>query len=128
VRWLITNDHGELDHIKNIADIFAKYGIKTFSCVNFAAQRVVGNLTTFDPLNQTVISFWRERTDEIYRRIPNFGGFVVKANAEGEPSGRRESVWPAAEAAWRALHLALLCLQISPGLARSQDGPREGRL
>jgi alpha-glucuronidase len=84
-RWFVTNQHGELDNIKNITNIFAKYGIKTFISINFAAPRVVGNLTTFDPLNATVIEFWKNRTDEIYRIIPNFGGFVVKADAEGEP-------------------------------------------
>jgi alpha-glucuronidase len=84
-RSFITNQHRELDHIKNITEIFAKYGIKTFIAVNFAAPRVVGNLTTFDPLNATVIEFWRNCTEEIYRKIPGFGGFVVKADAEGEP-------------------------------------------
>jgi alpha-glucuronidase len=83
--WFITNQRGDLDNIRIINDIFRRYGIKTFIAINFAAPRVIGNLTTFDPLNESVISFWRNCTDQIYRTIPDFGGFVVKADAEGEP-------------------------------------------
>jgi alpha-glucuronidase len=84
-RWLITNTFGHLDKLKVVNDIFAKHGIKTFIAINFSAPRVVGGLKTSDPLDERVVQFWTERVAEIYAAIPGFGGFVVKADAEGEP-------------------------------------------
>jgi alpha-glucuronidase len=82
-KWFITEPY--LVEIKKLADIFASYGIRTFLSVNFAAPISVGGLTTADPLSEEVISFWQETATTIYKHIPNFGGFVVKADSEGEP-------------------------------------------
>lgn len=74
-----------LDNIKDIADIFERFGIKLFLSVNFASPVVLGGLKTADPLDDGVIKWWRETVSEIYKVIPGFGGFVVKADSEGEP-------------------------------------------
>lgn len=74
-----------LKEIKKIAAIFSSYGIKTFLSINFAAPIIVGNLTTADPLSLEVETWWKEVIGEIYRIIPDFGGFLVKADSEGEP-------------------------------------------
>ena len=65
--------------------IFNRFGIKMFLSINFASPKRVGNLDTSDPLDENVIHFWKEAIDRLYRYIPNFGGFVVKADSEGEP-------------------------------------------
>ncbi|MDR0886374.1 MAG: alpha-glucuronidase [Clostridiales Family XIII bacterium] len=74
-----------LPEVKMIADIFSSYGIKTFLSVNFAAPKILGRTVTSDPLDSEVNAFWAEIADGIYRAIPDFGGFVVKADSEGEP-------------------------------------------
>ncbi|KAF1291322.1 alpha-glucuronidase [Candidatus Enterococcus leclercqii] len=80
---LITEEH--LPEVKMINDIFASYGIKTFLSINFAAPKKIGGLDTADPLDSGVVAFWKETVANIYRVIPDFGGFVVKADSEGEP-------------------------------------------
>lgn len=82
-KWLITEPY--LGEIKQIADTFAAYGIRTFLSINFGAPITVGGLETADPLAEEVITFWQRTADTIYRIIPEFGGFVVKADSEGEP-------------------------------------------
>lgn len=82
-KWLITEPY--LGEIKQIADTFAAYGIRTFLSINFGAPISVGGLETADPLAEEVITFWQRTADTIYRIIPEFGGFVVKADSEGEP-------------------------------------------
>ncbi|GFH42057.1 xylan alpha-(1-_2)-glucuronosidase [Lactococcus hodotermopsidis] len=74
-----------LPEVKYIADIFSSYGIKTYLSVNFASPKIVGGLTTSDPLDEGVNDFWAAIAKNIYRAIPDFGGFVVKADSEGEP-------------------------------------------
>lgn len=74
-----------LPEVKYIADIFSAYGIKTYLSVNFASPKLVGGLTTSDPLDAAVNDFWAGIAKNIYRVIPDFGGFVVKADSEGEP-------------------------------------------
>lgn len=71
--------------IKEIVDIFKQYGIKTFLSINFAAPMIIGDLKTADPLDMEVRSFWKQTAKLIYSIIPDFGGFVVKADSEGEP-------------------------------------------
>lgn len=68
-----------------IADILRKYGIKLYLSVNFASPKALGDLTTADPLDAKVREWWKKKCDEIYKKIPDFGGFLVKANSEGEP-------------------------------------------
>ena len=82
-KWLIIEPY--LGEIKQIADTFAAYGIRTFLSINFGSPISVGGLETADPLAEEVITFWQRAADTIYRVIPGFGGFVVKADSEGEP-------------------------------------------
>ncbi|MGX7047403.1 alpha-glucuronidase [Lactococcus piscium] len=74
-----------LPDVKEISDIFSHYGIKTYLSVNFASPKLVGGLATSDPLADDVNRFWTKIAKTIYRAIPDFGGFVVKADSEGEP-------------------------------------------
>jgi alpha-glucuronidase len=68
-----------------IAAVFRPYGIRVYLSANFAAPRALGALSTADPLDPAVAQWWRAKADEIYRVIPDFGGFLVKANSEGQP-------------------------------------------
>ncbi len=74
-----------LQKVKALADGFRPYGIRVCLSINFASPMVLGGLPTADPLDPAVIRWWREKTAEIYRLIPDFGGFLVKANSEGQP-------------------------------------------
>lgn len=74
-----------LRKIKVIAGVLRPYGIRVFLSVNFASPKVVGGIETADPLNKKVVKWWRNKAKEIYRLIPDFGGFLVKANSEGQP-------------------------------------------
>jgi alpha-glucuronidase len=71
--------------VKALADVFRPYGIKVFLSLNFASPKILGKLKTSDPLDPAVRKFWADKTNEIYAQIPDFGGFLVKANSEGEP-------------------------------------------
>ncbi|MBR6202631.1 MAG: alpha-glucuronidase, partial [Bacteroidaceae bacterium] len=68
-----------------IADVLRPYGIKVYLSVNFASPKALGDLSTADPLDEKVQQWWIKKAKEIYRLIPDFGGFLVKANSEGEP-------------------------------------------
>jgi alpha-glucuronidase len=68
-----------------LARTFRPYGIRVFLCPNFAAPKLIGKLPTADPLDPAVAKWWKDKADEIYRLIPDFGGFLVKANSEGQP-------------------------------------------
>jgi len=68
-----------------LADALRPYGIRAYLSANFAAPKLLGNLPTADPLDPGVAKWWRDKADEIYARIPDFGGFLVKANSEGQP-------------------------------------------
>ena len=74
-----------LERVKAIADVLRPYGIKTYLSINFATPIKLGNLPTADPLDKNVIKWWKAKADEIYKLIPDFGGFLVKANSEGQP-------------------------------------------
>ena len=74
-----------LQKTKAIADQLRPYGIRVYLSINFASPIKVGGLETADPLDAKVIRWWKEKVKEIYRLIPDFGGFLVKANSEGEP-------------------------------------------
>lgn len=74
-----------LAKIRVIADILRPYGIKVYLSVNFASPKVIGGLSTADPLDEGVSKWWTEKVEEIYSLIPDFGGFLVKANSEGQP-------------------------------------------
>jgi alpha-glucuronidase len=68
-----------------LADVFRPYGIKVYFSARFSAPIEIGGLKSADPLDPAVIAWWQAKTDEIYRAIPDFGGFLVKANSEGQP-------------------------------------------
>ena len=74
-----------INKVKVIADILREYGIKTYLSVNFASPMVIGGLKTADPLDPKVAKWWKAKAKEIYSIIPDFGGFLVKANSEGQP-------------------------------------------
>ena len=74
-----------LQKAKNIADQLRPYGIRVYLSINFASPIKVGGLKTADPLDADVIRWWKNKVNEIYQLIPDFGGFLVKANSEGEP-------------------------------------------
>lgn len=71
-----------------LADIFRPYGIKVYLSARFSAPIELGGLASADPLDPRVAAWWRAKADEIYRAIPDFGGFLVKANSEGQPGPR----------------------------------------
>ena len=72
-----------LQKVKIIADEFRPYKVKVFLSINFSAPEILGGLPTSDPLDKEVNKFWKEKVKEIYKVIPDFGGFLVKANSEG---------------------------------------------
>lgn len=74
-----------LQKVKALADVFRPYGLRVYLSVNFASPMVLDSLPTADPQNKEVIRWWKSKTKEIYRLIPDFGGFLVKANSEGQP-------------------------------------------
>jgi alpha-glucuronidase len=74
-----------LKKVKVLADIFRPYGIKLYLSVFFHAPVVIGGLDTADPLDPEVREWWKNKADEIYSYIPDFGGFLVKADSEGQP-------------------------------------------
>jgi alpha-glucuronidase len=71
-----------------LADVFRPWGIKVYLSARFSAPIEIGGLKTADPLDPAVAAWWRAKADEIYRAIPDFGGFLVKANSEGQPGPR----------------------------------------
>jgi alpha-glucuronidase len=80
---MLTNEC--LQRVKAIADVLRPYGMKTYLSVKFSSPSLIGGLKTSDPLNPDVAKWWKEKVKEIYNLIPDFGGFLVKANSEGQP-------------------------------------------
>lgn len=74
-----------LMHLKGIADILRPYGIKTYLSINFGSPKALGATKTADPLNASVVRWWQKKVKEIYKLVPDFGGFLVKASSEGQP-------------------------------------------
>lgn len=74
-----------LSKVKTLADIFRPYGIKVYLSINFSSPAELGGLSTSDPLDKAVQRWWKDKAGEIYKLIPDFGGFLVKANSEGLP-------------------------------------------
>lgn len=68
-----------------LADVFRPYGIRVYLSARFSAPMEIGGLPTADPLDPRVRAWWRSKADEIYAAVPDFGGFLVKANSEGQP-------------------------------------------
>lgn len=80
---ILTKDY--LVKVAALANVFRPYGIKVFLSARFSAPVEIGGLKTADPLNDKVQQWWKQKADEIYQYIPDFGGFLVKANSEGQP-------------------------------------------
>ncbi|MBP1666428.1 MAG: alpha-glucuronidase, partial [Bacteroidetes bacterium] len=80
---ILTKDY--LVKVAALANLFRPYGIRVYLTARFSAPVEIGNLKTADPLDPDVIKWWKAKADEIYSYIPDFGGFVVKANSEGQP-------------------------------------------
>jgi alpha-glucuronidase len=74
-----------LPKVAALANVFRPYGIKVYLTARFSAPMEIGGLKTADPLDSQVQNWWKEKVKEIYQYIPDFGGFLVKANSEGQP-------------------------------------------
>jgi len=74
-----------LEKVAALAGVFRPYGIRVYLSARFSAPVEIGGLKTADPLDPQVQRWWREKADEIYKHVPDFGGFLVKANSEGQP-------------------------------------------
>ena len=74
-----------INKVKVIANILRPYGIRVYLSINFASPMALGYTKTADPLDKKVQQWWRKKAKEIYATIPDFGGFLVKANSEGQP-------------------------------------------
>jgi alpha-glucuronidase len=83
---ILTADY--LRKVAAIATVFRPYGIRVYLSARFSAPMELGGLKTADPLDPEVATWWKKKADEIYQAIPDFGGFVVKANSEGQPGPR----------------------------------------
>ena len=91
--------------ITRIADVFRPWGVALALSIDFSSPMKIGGLDTFDPLDPRVAAFWKARVDDIYRAIPDFGGFVLKADSEGRlgPSAYGRTHADAANVVARAL-------------------------
>jgi alpha-glucuronidase len=100
---LLTSDH--LAEFARIAGVFRPWGIRLALSVDLTSPQTVGHLTSFDPFDPAVIEWWKEKADEIYKLIPDFAGFTVKADSEGRrgPSQYGRSPVDAANMLARAL-------------------------
>ena len=74
-----------INKVKIIANILRPYGIRVYLSINFASPMALGYTKTADPLDKKVRQWWKKKAKEIYATIPDFGGFLVKANSEGQP-------------------------------------------
>jgi alpha-glucuronidase len=72
----------------SIANVFRPYGVRVYLSARFSAPMELGGLKTADPFDKDVAAWWKQKADEIYQLIPDFGGFLVKANSEGQPGPR----------------------------------------
>jgi alpha-glucuronidase len=88
-------DDNFLPQLARIADVFRPWGVQLSLSVDLGSPKAIGGLDTFDPLDPRVAEWWRKKVDDIYRLIPDFGGFVVKADSEGQPGPSSYSRTPA---------------------------------
>ncbi len=83
---ILTADY--LRKVAAVADVFRPYGVRVYLSARFSAPMELGGLKTADPFDPEVAAWWKKKADEIFQLIPDFGGFVVKANSEGQPGPR----------------------------------------
>lgn len=74
-----------IDGLASLASIWRRWGVRLFVSVNYASPALLGGLSTADPAEPAVASWWSAKADEIYKKIPDFGGWLVKADSEGKP-------------------------------------------
>ena len=74
-----------IPQIKRVADVFRPWGVRLSLSADLSAPKALGDLDTFDPVDPRVAEWWKKKVDEIYREIPDFGGFTIKADSEGQP-------------------------------------------
>jgi alpha-glucuronidase len=72
-----------LPQLARVAEVFHPWGVKLFVSIDFSSPKIIGGLDTFDPLDARVADWWKKKVDEIYAAVPDFGGFVLKADSEG---------------------------------------------
>jgi alpha-glucuronidase len=96
-----------LPQLRRVADIFRPWGIRLSISVDLGSPKSIGGLETFDPLNPRVIEWWKKKADQIYREIPDFAGFTVKADSEGQAGPSAYARTPADAANTIANALAL---------------------
>ena len=72
-----------LPQVARVAEVFKPWGVKLFVSIDFSSPQKIGGLDTFDPLDSRVAGWWQKTVDKIYKDVPNFGGFVLKADSEG---------------------------------------------
>jgi alpha-glucuronidase len=102
---LHTLDPEMIHELARVADAFRPWGVRMSLSVDLSSPQVVGQLNTFDPVNPAVAAWWRKKVDEIYKSIPDFAGFVIKADSEGRvgPSKYGRTPAQAANTVARAL-------------------------
>ncbi len=81
--WLITGRY--LGKVRELAELFAGYGIRLFLSLNYAAPVELGELESADPLDEQVRNWWKKRMEIVFHEVPGFGGFLIKADSEGRP-------------------------------------------
>ncbi len=81
--WLITERYA--DKVKELSEVFAGYGIKLYLSLNYAAPMELGELASADPLSEEVRAWWKEKMAFLFRKVPDLGGFLIKADSEGRP-------------------------------------------
>ncbi|MBK8476369.1 MAG: alpha-glucuronidase [Opitutaceae bacterium] len=74
-----------LQKVAALANVFRPYGVRVYLTARFSSPKEIGGLPTADPVDPAVQAWWKAKADEIYRHVPDFGGFLVKANSEGQP-------------------------------------------
>jgi alpha-glucuronidase len=92
---LHTLDPEMIHELARIADAFRPWGVRMSLSVDLSSPQAVGHLKTFDPLDPQVAAWWRTKVDELYRAIPDFAGFVIKADSEGRPGPSQYGRTPA---------------------------------
>lgn len=73
------------DALRRLTEVFSAYGIRLFLCADYAAPVSLGELDSADPFDERVIKWWETKVNEIYKNLPEFGGFLIKADSEGRP-------------------------------------------
>jgi alpha-glucuronidase len=94
-----------LPQVARVAEVFRAWGIQTALSIDFSSPRKLGGLDTFDPLDPRVVAWWKKKVDEVYRAVPDLGGFILKADSEGRlgPSAYGRTHADAANVIARAL-------------------------